>query len=75
MKCPVCGKDNPPEARFCANCGAALVTPTGPAAPAAAVEYMGFWIRFGAALIDWVVLWLISIVLWDLTCIFTPSLS
>ena len=25
MKCKVCGQDNPPEARFCANCGANLV--------------------------------------------------
>lgn len=71
MECEICAQGNPPEARFCANCGAALVTTVKqplPAAPepllepAVAVEYMGFWIRFGAAIIDAIVVWfLISI--------------
>ena len=63
MQCKICGEDNPTEARFCANCGATLVArvepPSAvavpgppPAAPEVAVEYMGFWIRFGAAIID-----------------------
>lgn len=61
MECEICAQDNPPEARFCAECGAALVTtvkqplPVAPEPllePAVAVEYMGFWIRFGAAIID-----------------------
>ena len=75
MECKVCGQDNPPEARFCANCGATLVAkveppsavavPGGPppAAPEVAVKYMGFWIRLGAAIIDAVVVWLVSNVL------------
>lgn len=64
MECKVCTQDNPPEARFCGNCGAALVTTAGqplPATPkpiltpAVAIEYMGFWIRFVAAIIDAIV--------------------
>jgi uncharacterized membrane protein len=30
MQCKSCGQDNPPEARFCANCGAALVAGVQP---------------------------------------------
>jgi uncharacterized RDD family membrane protein YckC len=68
MKCDVCGRDNPPEARFCANCGAALTAApvqapapaTPPAAPAAPGEYAGFWIRLGAAVIDYLILTVVS---------------
>ncbi len=65
MECKVCGQDNPPEAGFCGNCGAALVAEveTPAAAPAVAAAYMGFWIRLGAAIIDGVVISLISSVL------------
>ena len=70
MQCKVCEQDNPPEALFCANCGATLVTTVEPLSPAAvsspppeAVEYMGFWIRFGASIIDGIVVLLISFVL------------
>ena len=72
-KCTSCGYDNLPEARFCANCGADLLKPADqpepamapiaePVIPEISVEYMGFWIRFGAALIDGVVISLISLV-------------
>jgi len=71
VRCKSCGHDNPPEARFCANCGFSLaanieepapaVAPGAePAAPEAAVEYMGFWIRFAAAVIDYLVIMVIS---------------
>ena len=63
MRCKSCGYDNPPEARFCANCGSGLapaVEPPVPTAPEAAVEYMGFWIRFTAAVIDYLVIMVIS---------------
>lgn len=65
MECKVCGQDNPPEARFCAKCGATLVAEVEApaAAAAAAAAYMGFWIRFGAAIIDGVIISLISSVL------------
>jgi uncharacterized RDD family membrane protein YckC len=73
IRCQSCGYDNLPEARFCANCGSSLATAAKQpvptvipgaelAAPVAAVEYMGFWIRFGAAIIDAVVISLISFV-------------
>jgi len=78
VQCKICGQDNAPEARFCANCGATLVImvePPPPAAvpspppvaPEATVEYMGFWIRFGASIIDGVVISVVSFVLSRLT--------
>ena len=64
MKCQICGQDNPPEAGFCANCGAALVSTVEPPLPAAvAVEYAGFWIRLRAAIIDGIIIWSTSFVL------------
>jgi uncharacterized RDD family membrane protein YckC len=73
-KCNICGQDNPPEARFCANCGAVLVSKvespsetavasSPSAAPVVAIEYMGGLIRFGAAMIDAVVVLLVFLVL------------
>ncbi len=70
VRCKSCGHDNPAEAHFCANCGSNLVaaieqpspaeiTDAETAIPAAAVEYMGFWIRFGAAIIDGIIILLI----------------
>jgi len=67
LRCESCGHDNPPEARFCANCGSSLATTikppalavapgAEPAAPEAAVEYMGFWIRLAAVVIDYLML-------------------
>jgi len=74
VRCKSCGHDNPPEARFCANCGFSLaatieqpapaVAPSAePATPEVAVEYMGFWIRFAAAIIDGIIISFISFVL------------
>jgi uncharacterized RDD family membrane protein YckC len=74
VECKVCGQDNPPEANFCGNCGATLVVTAespGPTAeagypavtPAVTEKYADFWIRFGAAIIDAIVVWLISFVL------------
>ncbi len=34
LKCPSCGHENPPDARFCENCGAALTAPAGAPTPA-----------------------------------------
>lgn len=73
MQCMVCGKDNPPEARFCANCGSSLVTtieqpaltvlPSAkPATLEVALEYVGSWRRFAAAIIDLLVVSFISFV-------------
>ena len=73
IKCQSCGYDNPPEARFCANCGSDLaaaieqpaptVKTSAEPAPGVAVEYMGFWIRFGAAIIDGLVTSLVASIL------------
>ncbi len=57
MQCKICRQDNPAEARFCANCGAALVTAVeplppravlGPAPepPAAPAEPIRFWGKY-----------------------------
>lgn len=70
-KCNICGWDNPTEARFCASCGATLAAGVEPAVPATyvtapsvtATEYIGFWIRFGASIIDGIVIWLVSVAL------------
>lgn len=66
MQCRVCGQDNPPEASFCGKCGAVLaatepiatpaVTVPPTVSPAVQTEYMGFWVRFVAAIIDAVIL-------------------
>ncbi len=69
MECKICTQDNPPEARFCGNCGATLgttverplpVSPKPLLAPIVAVEYMGFWIRLVAAIVDAIVVSLLS---------------
>lgn len=66
MECRICGQDNPPEARFCANCGATLVAavepPSSAEATAVAVEYVGGMIRLGAAIIDGVIVFAILFV-------------
>jgi uncharacterized RDD family membrane protein YckC len=76
MFCPRCGKPVPDGATFCPSCGtpmpgaavavatpmAASAAPAMAAAPSlAAVKYGGFWRRFWAAVIDGI---LISIVTW-----------
>lgn len=69
VRCKSCGHENIPGARFCANCGAVLAVVESPkpvvspssAEPEVAVEYMGFGIRFGAAIIDIVLIGIISV--------------
>src|SRR5215471_7240324 len=57
MFCPNCGKQNEDTARYCQICGAALQTQTAPAfVSATATEYAGFWRRFAAIIIDWIIL-------------------
>lgn len=51
MYCAKCGQQNDDRATFCQGCGNAL---QAKAAPTGA--YAGFWQRFVAMLIDWVVL-------------------
>jgi len=71
MRCKSCGHDNPTNARFCANCGLnlepateqpalAAVPSVEPATSEVAVEYMGFWIRFVATIIDGIIISFVS---------------
>ena len=73
MQCPSCQHDNPPEASFCGNCGAALAptvesstpetAPTpAPVQPATVEEYVGFWTRFAAWIIDFFIILIIMII-------------
>ena len=69
--CSTCGRESDPGARFCDNCGAVL--DPGPGSPAYApgmpyfeqgaqnVEYMGFWIRLAAAVIDGILLFIVNL--------------
>ena len=85
MFCPQCGTANPDGARFCSKCGAGLQTtaPPGlitppparqnapPTTPAIKVEYAGFWRRFGAIIIDGLILSVVLVPL-RITSVFTP---
>ncbi|MCY4367665.1 MAG: RDD family protein [Chloroflexi bacterium] len=71
--CSTCGRESDPSARFCDNCGATLesqaVAPQyAPGMPyfdqdARTVEYMGFWIRAAAFLIDAILLTIVRLVI------------
>jgi uncharacterized RDD family membrane protein YckC len=65
--CPNCGTENVAGARFCRTCGNALPSELGSsigdAAVAAAPEYMGFWIRVVAYLIDAIILGIVNAVI------------
>lgn len=60
MICQACKTDNPPEARFCGNCGGALVLGDKPPSVVKTLSPAGFWIRFGAFLVDFFFIWIIS---------------
>ena len=86
VQCKSCGYDNPPEARFCANCGSNLasaideavpkvVPSVEPTMPFVAAEYMGFWIRFGAAIIDGLVTSFITFIFAFIGRVGVPALA
>jgi uncharacterized RDD family membrane protein YckC/Tfp pilus assembly major pilin PilA len=60
MLCPKCGQQNLTSGRFCSSCGAQLPLPAG-AAPAASPTaaavgvYAGFWKRFAAFILDYII--------------------
>jgi len=63
MRCISCGYDNLPEARYCANCGSGLVAAIEPPVAdvtLAVVEYAGFGLRLAAAIIDGIIITLLS---------------
>lgn len=61
MYCPKCGQQNDDSARFCVKCAAQLPLSAGAAASAAPAAvatgvYAGFWKRFAAVILDYIVL-------------------
>ena len=56
MFCPSCGKQNDDRATYCQVCGAPLTTKVSPvtAAPVTGT-YAGFWVRFLAFIIDFII--------------------
>ncbi len=53
MPCPSCGQPAAADAKFCPGCGRVL----------GGVEYAGFWIRFASGIIDFIILFVVGIVL------------
>ena len=51
--CPGCGEAVAADAQFCSGCGRVL----------GGVEYAGFWIRFASGIIDFIILFVVGIVL------------
>ena len=54
LHCGACGSSVAPGVGFCSNCGRAL------AMPYAGTEYMGFWIRVAAYVVDWILIYALS---------------
>ncbi len=69
LRCAACGAENEAGSSFCAVCGRTLYGPDNrsgeePArASAVEFEYVGFWPRLGAALIDGIILLVVAIIL------------
>ncbi len=55
LRCPACAAAVFPDADFCSNCGQAVS-----ASPYGEVEYMGFWIRFAAFIVDRIIVYVIA---------------
>ena len=57
MVCPNCGKDNDARAAYCQACGISLQSKpvTTSAAPVEQESYAGFWARFVAFVIDFII--------------------
>jgi uncharacterized RDD family membrane protein YckC len=57
MFCPKCGKQNDDRALYCQHCGVGFESkPKTPSSDAVAGSYAGFWTRFVAWLIDWIII-------------------
>ena len=57
LRCGACGAAISPDSGFCPNCGRAFAV----AVPAGHSQYMGFWIRAGAFVIDWIAAYLVAV--------------
>ena len=60
MFCPQCGQENTAGAEFCQNCGYSL---TG-IPDSRRIEYAGFWLRFVAWIIDYIIISIASFILY-----------
>jgi uncharacterized RDD family membrane protein YckC len=63
MVCPTCGKEQVGDPAFCPNCGAKFIQESGTqpgVAYASVVTYAGFWRRFAAALLDGILINIVS---------------
>ena len=82
--CTSCGSGNSSEAGSCTSCGVPLHAPpsgreryaaTEVPSEATSVEYMGFWIRFLASLIDSVILFIVALILGAITAGASPYIQ
>src|SRR2546423_6260979 len=61
MFCPKCGKQNDDRALFCQHCGIGFdAKKPSPSSVVATAPYAGFWMRFLAWLIDWIIISTVS---------------
>ena len=58
LTCRACGAAVFPDADFCPNCGQSVS-----AIPHGAVEYMGFWIRIAAFLVDRIIVYVVAAII------------
>ena len=69
--CNKCGRENSSEARFCVDCGSVIQGRIGrgtpPRSSLVTAEYMGFWIRLTAQIIDGIILGIAWVILLALT--------
>ncbi len=81
MYCTSCGWRNDDRARFCQRCGAALQAMSQEPgfqqsiATTTPVQYAGFWRRFGAALIDGIIINIISIAIYYISVLIGLSVA
>lgn len=57
LRCGSCGASVAPFTEFCPNCGRAV------SARQASGEYVGFWIRAGAFVVDWIITYVASVII------------
>ena len=74
VACTACGIANPWDALYCSNCGTLLGDVPVVAAPAVAVEHVGFGIRLVAQIADFVVL-VVALVILSTLAAFVPFVS
>lgn len=60
MQCGKCGAQNPEHASYCSACGNSLAFSGFMGEQVVYKNYAGFWKRFGAVVIDWMVLSLLN---------------